>query len=303
MAASELSRTQSAISRRLALLEREVGAPLFDRIGRGLVLSEVGAVLLPYAERAVAAIGDARAAVEAAKSGAAGSVHLAVVGTLADRTLGRVLWRVGSRFPGIDLRLMTATSTEVSEKVRTGEATIGLRYFEDTSPDLDCRVVRRERLVVACSASHRFAGKRLRSLDRLAHERWLVFPVPERRSETFAETILAQFAARGLDRIDTLVIDSLTAQKRLVEAGFGIALLQASAIEEELARHELARIRIDDLGVTIAVASVVRRGSYLSAGARALRDELGRARTPSVHQSAVTDQHDARIAHAGGRRR
>jgi DNA-binding transcriptional LysR family regulator len=285
-AANALSRTQSAISRRLALLEREVGAPLFERIGRGLVLSEVGAALLPHAERVAAAIGDAKASVEAARSGGSGTVQMATVGTLANAALARALRRVKAGYPDLDLRLQTATSAEVSAKVRSGEVTVGLRYFEDRSADLDCRVVEQERLVVACAATHRFAGKRVKSLVQLAQERWLAFPVQERRTEAFAAGVHAQFLTRGIDRIDWVAIDGLTAQKRLVEAGFGLALLQAGAIEEELSRRDLAIIRVDDLRVSIPVTRVVRRGSYLSGGTRALLKELERTKKPSTARAA-----------------
>jgi DNA-binding transcriptional LysR family regulator len=275
-AALALSRTQSAISRRLALLEQELGAPLFERIGRGLVLSELGAALLPQAERVAAALGDAQAAVQAAQSGRAGVVHLAVVGTLANAALTGALRRVQASLPGLDVRLQTATSAEVSALVRAGEASLGLRYFDDPSPELDCRVLQQERLVVACSAAHRLAGKRVRSLRQLASERWLAFPVQEGRGESFAASVFAQFITRGVDQIDWVAIDSLTAQKRLVEAGFGLALLQASAIDDELARGALARIRVDDLAVSIPVVRIVRRGSCLSGGAQALLKALER---------------------------
>jgi DNA-binding transcriptional LysR family regulator len=281
-AAGALSRTQSAISRRLALLEREVGAPLFERIGRGLVLSEVGVALLPYAERVAAAIGDAKAAVQSASAGTTGAVHMAAVGTLANAALTAALKRVQAAHPGLDVRLQTATSAEVSAKVRSGEVTVGLRYFEDPSPDLDCRVVQRERLVVVCAPAHRFAGKRIKSLVQLAQERWLAFPLQERRTEAFAASVFAQFLTRGIDRIDWVAIDGLTAQKRLVESGFGLALLQAGAIDEELSLRSLALIRVDDLDVTIPVARVIRRGSYLSGGTQALLKELERTKAPSV---------------------
>jgi DNA-binding transcriptional LysR family regulator len=277
-AASALSRTQSAISRRLALLEQQVGAPLFERIGRGLVLSELGATLLPHAERVAAALGDAQAAVIAAKSGDAGTVHMATVGTLANATLAGALKRVKAKLPNLDLRLQTATSAEVSAKVRAGEVSIGLRYFEDKAADLDCRVLQQERLVVVCSPQHALAGKRVKSLARLAGERWLAFAVQERRHESFAASVFAQFLTRGIDQIDWVAIDGLTAQKRLVEAGFGLALLQTSAIEEELRRRELAVIRVDDLSVSIPVARVVRKGSYLSGGTQALLKELERSK-------------------------
>ncbi|HEY0818256.1 MAG TPA: LysR family transcriptional regulator [Rhizobacter sp.] len=273
-AADELSRTQSAISRRLALLEREVGAPLFERIGRGLVLSEVGAALLPHAERVSAAIGDARAAAEAARSGAGGTVQMVTVGTLANTTLAAALQRAQSRHPGLDLRLQTATSAEVSAQVRSGAASIGLRYFDDTGAGLERHVLYSERLVVVCATSHPLAGKRVKTLEQLATQRWLAFPSPERRSEAFATTVFAQFATRGIDRLDWLAIDSLTAQKRMVQAGFGMALLQESAVDDELKARELAPVTVGDLDVSVPVVLITRDGGYLGGGAQAVLREL-----------------------------
>ena len=59
-AARVLNRTQPAISRRISLLEHELGAPLFERVSGGIVLSQAGRVLLPYAERAQASRACAR---------------------------------------------------------------------------------------------------------------------------------------------------------------------------------------------------------------------------------------------------
>jgi DNA-binding transcriptional LysR family regulator len=279
-AALALSRTQSAISRRLALLEAEVGAPLFDRVGRGLVLSVVGAALLPHAERVAAELGDARAAVAAARAGQAGTLRIVCVGTLAGSALAAVLAQLRARLPGLDLRLHTATSAEVSAQVRSGAANLGLRYFEDRSPDLLCQRLHEEALQVVCAPGHARAGRRLASLSALAGERWLGFPVPERRSEAFAASVQAQFLARGMADIDWLAVDGLTAQKRLVEAGFGLALMQTEAVAEELARGTLAQIRVADLDLRIPVVSVVRRGGHLGEAARqalAALKTLGRA--------------------------
>lgn len=93
-AAGKLARTQSAISRRLALLESEVGVPLFDRIGRRLVLTEAGAALLPHAERVIAALRDAEAALASSRAPSAGVVRMTAVGTLAGPAVARALQRV-----------------------------------------------------------------------------------------------------------------------------------------------------------------------------------------------------------------
>ncbi|MFB2351662.1 LysR substrate-binding domain-containing protein, partial [Priestia megaterium] len=69
-------------------------------------------------------------------------------------------------------------------------------------------------------------------------------------------------------------VDSLTAQKRLVEAGFGLALAPQGAVAEELARGDLATIAVGDLDAANPVCAVMRRDGYLSAAARALVDWL-----------------------------
>src|SRR5215472_15758270 len=82
-AARRLGRTQPAISQRIALLEEELGVKLFERGSGGLKLSQAGQVLLPYAERAMAALHDAKAAVRALATEDSGPLTLAIVGSLA----------------------------------------------------------------------------------------------------------------------------------------------------------------------------------------------------------------------------
>src|SRR5262249_39564464 len=73
-AAGELFRSQPAVSRRLALLEAGLGAPLFERVPGGLVLSEAGHALLPFAEKMLATLTDAEAAVRAVRAEDTGPV-------------------------------------------------------------------------------------------------------------------------------------------------------------------------------------------------------------------------------------
>ncbi len=269
-AAGVLSRTQSAISRRLALLEEQIGMPLFERVGRKLVMSDAGRTLLPLAERVAAAMDDARAGMERLRRGHTAILRIATVGTLADDRLTATLKAVRARHPDLDLQLRTATSDEVSGLVRAGEITIGLRYFTAHHPDLQMEVVANETLVVACSPDHRLAGQRVAALKQLRGERWLAFPVHERKGEHFARSVFAQFVSRGIVDLDWLAIDSLTAQKRLMEAGLGLALIQESAIREELQQQRLALIAVRDLHVEMPIVSVMRPGVHPGAAARDL---------------------------------
>ena len=229
-AAEVLGRSQPAISRRIALLEDELGVPVFERASGGVVLSEAGRALLPHAERVLAALRDAESAIKALRT--------EVAGRGADREID--LWMIG------------------------GEAMIGLRYLLDIAPDLVCEHIASETMVVACSVQHRFAGKRLGSLAALCHEPWFAFRNAYDQRETFADNIFAQFQARGIGEVRWTSVDSLNAMKRLVEAGLGIALLPESAIDEERRLGSLATIPVADLHVANPIYAVLRRGGYLS---------------------------------------
>jgi DNA-binding transcriptional LysR family regulator len=269
-AAKVLHRSQPAISRRIALLEQELGVTLFERIAGRTTLSDAGRVMVPYAERAVAAAQDAENAVRALAKPDSGPVALAVVGTLAGGRLSAILKRFAAAHPNVALTLRTATSAEVSDLVRRGEVTIGLRYDRDPSRDLDCELLFTERLQVVCAPDHPRAGRRVAHLADLRGERWIAFPVVPGRREVTASHVFALFQTLGLGEVGWTPVDSLTAQKRLVEAGLGIALLSESNAAEELRHAEIATIRVGDLTANQDVVTVTRRGGFLSAASRRL---------------------------------
>jgi DNA-binding transcriptional LysR family regulator len=273
-AAERLRRSQPAISRRIALLEAELGAPVFERVAGGVALSPAGQVLLPHAERVLAAVRDAVDAVGALKTGHGGPVAVAAVGTLAAGGLTRALKRFADAYPRAELTLRTATSAEVSELVRRGEATIGLRYHADPSADLVSHRLAPERMVVACAPDHPRAGTTVAGLRELAGERWLAFPKAEAGEEMSAWIVFAEFLTRGVAEIDWTPVDSLTAQKRLAEAGFGVVLITETAVVEELAFGMLKTITVEDLAVANPVCAVTRRDGYLSPAAEALLGRL-----------------------------
>jgi len=275
-AAKALHRSQPAISRRIALLEQELGVPLFERVAGKTRLSDAGRVMVPYAERAVAAAQDAENAVRALLGDSAGPVSLAVTGTLAGGRLSRVLKRFAARHKDVALTLRTATSAEVSDLIRRGEATIGLRYDRDRSADLDCELLFAEPLQVVCAPDHPLARKRVARLRDLHAEKWIAFPEVPGRREITASHVFALFQTAGLGEIEWTAVDSLTAQKRLVEAGFGIALLSQSNAAEELGSGAIATIRVGDLSATHDVVAVVRRGGFLSAASQRLLDIVRR---------------------------
>ena len=288
IAADKLGRSQPAISRRISLLEEHLGVPLFERASTGVGLSAAGRTLLPHAERILAASRDAERAMVALRGEDVGAVSLMVVGTLAGAHLSRVLRKFAARHPAADLTVATATSAKVSDAVRRGEATIGLRYLKDTSTDLVCEHIASEPLRVVCAPDHALAGRALKSLAPLGGEHWFAFTDAQTHRESFADNIFSQFGALGIGTVRWTAVDSQTAQKRLIEAGFGIALLPQGAIEDELRAGTLATIAITGWHMANPIHTVVRKQGYLSPAAKRLLELLRReplAEKPSAGSS------------------
>lgn len=290
-AADRLHRSQPAISRRIAQAEAAAGAPLFERGPGGIRLTAAGRALLPLAERALAAIEDCERALAevtegaappvpgAARRGAArgpggGPVSLAAVGTLAGGPLTTALARFAAAHPRAELRLETAASAEVARRVALGEADLGLRYGRSLDPALDFRRLGEERMAVAAAPAHRAAHSKTLGLEDLAGETWLAFPASSPDPDPSPATIRAQLALRGIEGAEIRAVDSLTAQKRLVEAGFGLALLPLGAMAEELARGGLVALPVADLAAANPVFLVSRRGAWRSPAAQGLLDAL-----------------------------
>ncbi len=281
-AAAALHLSQPATSRRIHVLERELGAPLFERVSDGVLLTDAGRAFLPHVEAAVASVRDGVDAVGSVRGAAQGVVTLAIVGSLASTALTERLRRFREAHPAVDLRLRTALSAEVSDLVRRGEATLGLRYRLDPASGLVSRLLDDEPLLPVCAADHPLGGARRVEPAELAGERWLAFPSRQGTvREPYAATLEQWLAAGGLGGAEIVPVDSLTAQKRMVEAGFGLALLPSSSVDEELRSGALRVLPVDAPQPTIPIVLVHRRTAFLGGATTALIAQLAGRASPS----------------------
>ena len=159
-----------------------------------------------------------------------------------------------------------------------GNAHLGLRYGEDGHPDLVCVPVHEERMVIAASPRFGPQGAGPFALEALAGLPWVAFPRSKGSDEDpYTRLFARHLHAAGLGDAETIIIDSLTAQKRLIEAGFGIGSLPVSSIAEEQRLGTLRILDVPTLASAIPIVRIHRCTGYLSHAARALSASLAEA--------------------------
>lgn len=125
-AATRLGRSPSAISAQLRKLEDQIGLPLVQRSGRGLVLTEPGHALLSYAKRLVELNDDAVRAVRAPDL--EGSVRLGLPADFAERWLPSVLHRFGKTYPRVKVEVHIEQSASLIERISHGTLDVALAW-------------------------------------------------------------------------------------------------------------------------------------------------------------------------------
>jgi len=173
-----------------------------------------------------------------------------------------------------------ACSGAAATTSRSADVQLGLRYTRTRAPKLHSRDPVRRAAGGRRRARARLRGHRRRAgLHELADQRWIAFPEPPGRPEVFRRVRAPGAGGRRITADRMLRIDSLTAQKRLIEAGFGIALVPDSSIRRSSPPVRWLVLDVAGLDLSLQVAVLTRRDGYLGAATRTLLAEL-RAQTP-----------------------
>jgi DNA-binding transcriptional LysR family regulator len=174
-AAERVHLAQSSVTEQIQALEADLGAPLFDRSGRKLRLTDAGHSLLHYAERLLALDREARAAVaHAATSG--GSLALGALETLSARWLSAPLEALMNVRSGLSLRVEVAGTGDLLDRVRRGDLDACLVFEPQPEAALSTTCVDTAELVVIAPRQHRWARQQTVDQDDLLAESFVVTP-------------------------------------------------------------------------------------------------------------------------------
>lgn len=220
-AAAALRISQPTLSRALARLEEQVGAPLFDRINRRLTLNGYGRILLEHARRCTSEMDAAVERITALRDPDTGTVRLTFLHSVASWYVPELLRRFRIEVPHVEFDLHQGAAHEVSERLWTGQADLAITSPRPSGPGFGWHALYVERLCLAVPRGHRFAGRAsLRLLD-IASEPLVALPVGFGIRQ-LSDEMLAQAGVSPRIVFEAMEIPAV---EGLVAAGFGVAVV------------------------------------------------------------------------------
>jgi DNA-binding transcriptional LysR family regulator len=236
-AAERIHVAQPAISAQIQRLERDLGQPLFDRTRRAIRLTAAGEAALPHARAALAAVADARRAVEELTELVRGSVTLGTV-TSHDVDIPALLADFHADHPNVEITLSTDASDALIDDVRSGRLDVAIvSVGSDERPaGLGIEIVTDEAIEAAVCLTDPWATRSSVRLTELADRPLIALPV----GAGIRHRLDAAFTAAGVSARIAFEATTPPALADLAERGLGVAIVPSSVSRGRAGLHALA---------------------------------------------------------------
>lgn len=260
-AAARAGITQPALTKHLKNLEDAVGNRLFERGRSGVKLTQAGERLLSRARGILGSAEEAQRELAELASGAIGHLRVGVGPTMAEHLLPLVIGDLISRFPRVELKVMSALNDVLFENLRAGELDLVVSAIPETAPeDFGQELLLHDELVVISSTGHPLQRRPRVLMRDLAEETW-VLPPPRVLARRWLNR---QFEKRRLPPPRaTVEADSETSVIAIAASTRLLGFQPRSHISALNNRNKVAELRIPELRWRRPIGVSWRKGSYL----------------------------------------
>lgn len=259
--------SQPAISKAVRLLEQQTGAQLLVRSASGVVLTEVGALLVEHAKALFAEERAAEERLESLRGLRRGVLRVGASTTLAAYFLPPMLGELHRAHPGIDLQLLSANARAVVGAVLEHDVELGLVEGPVQDGRLEVRPWREDELVVVVAPGHSLARSRRVTGPQLMEELLLL----REEGAGTREVMLSALRRRRWTPRRVFEVNSTEAIKGLVSSGVGWALLSARAVRDEVQIGRLKRLEVQDFALKRTLSWIRWKARRLGPAATAFR--------------------------------
>jgi LysR family transcriptional regulator, hydrogen peroxide-inducible genes activator len=256
-AAEQSHVAQPSLSQQIAKLENELGAQLFDRLGRSVRLTDLGKTFLPRARAVLRELEAARGDVVERKDSVAGPLVVGVIPTIAPYFLPPQLTAFTRQFPQAELTVVEEITPVLLDRLRAGLIDVAILALPIRGHEFDAFPLLTERLFAALPKKHALARRSSLSLKDLRKEPFLLL----RDGHCFRGTAVAACDRARLNPQIVFESGQFSSILSMVGTGMGVSIIPEMAVEKN---PRCRYVRIADDQATRTVGAIVLRGRSLT---------------------------------------
>ncbi len=267
-AAESLGIAQPTLSQQIQVLEQEINTPLFERVGKKVLLTEAGEILLKYSLRVFDTLEQAETDISQLKGLERGHVKIAYLGSyLAMETV--VAFH--QRFPNIQISVEQLSTDLIRHKLLQNELDFGVVFLPLADRELESIPLYNETLAVIASRTHAMAQQRGITLEQLREVPLILMSKKYMIRQMFDQAC----QEKGYDFTPIIELNEMDDLREMVEKNVGVSVLPSLYVRS-VSRRIIKAIPLADVPIKRTIGIVYRKGRFMSVAALALRQEVER---------------------------
>ncbi|MEE3809046.1 MULTISPECIES: LysR substrate-binding domain-containing protein [Lysinibacillus] len=256
-AAEKLGISQPTLSQQIRVLEDELGMPLFDRIGKKIVVTEAGSLLFSYATEMLTTLQNVKDAINDLQELQRGQISVGIMPSDLDYRITQLVIDFHQKFPKV--KLMILASIDIMRQVLENEVDIGIGTNVEPDDRLVIIPLRREEYVLTVSQEHPLANQTAITIAELKGLPMVMYPEGFFGREIVEEAV----KKHGFQLHSILETSSVTSIMNLVRANIG-ATVQPYHLIQQINDPTLCSIRISDGAPSRSLSIIYRVDRYVS---------------------------------------
>src|ERR1700722_1088444 len=283
-AAERCQVAQPSLSQQILKLEEDLGARLFDRLGRSVRITEAGRAFIPRARAILEQMDEARSSVAANNADLRGSVAVGAIPTVAPYLMPAYTAAFAKKYPDAKLRIVEETTSVLVEGLRDLSIDVAILALPLRHKDLELFPIRTEPLFAALSANHPRASAKSLALKDLRGESFVML----RDGHCFRDLSIDTCTRARITPHIAFESGQFSSLLGMVAAGVGVSLVPEMAIDRSVACRY---VRLSDPQATRTIVTAVLRGRSFNRVQRAFVSGMkGRATESHLGKTSAANR-------------
>lgn len=279
-AAERCQIAQPSLSQQVLKLEQDLGAKLFDRLGRSVRLTEAGRVFIPHARAILEQMEAARSSVADKNADLRGSVAVGVIPTVAPYLMPTYTAAFARKYPDAKVRIIEETTAVLVERLRDLSIDVAILALPLRHKDLELFPIRTEPLFAVLKRDHPRASAASLSLKELRGESFVML----RDGHCFRDLSVGTCTRARITPNIAFESGQFSSLLGMVAAGVGVSLIPEMAIDRNVGCRY---VRLSDTQATRTIVAAVLRGRSFNRVQRAFVSEI---RSKATEAAAEGDE-------------